>query len=211
MSKLPCFRAYDGHFVSPTLAIGGRPTPQDVQDIANTGIRGIINVVAICQRQDLAYLHHLPQDIAWLHLAFWDGVLPQECVVETLSEAYARFIVQRAAVMYRDHGPLLIHCMGGRGRSANLAAVLLAADQQLEPDQAMARIRQYRPKVADFAHQGFWRDIGTQTTIDLARQVLAEPHTPAETIGCRVRASATVVTRPHPNPQPAPEPIRPDQ
>lgn len=186
--KLPEFSTYDGQFVTPSLAIGSCPKPDQVHDIVSTGIRSIVNLVAKCGRLGMAYVSSLPEDIEWEHLAFWDGWLGPDAsgYRESLSEGYARYVVQCTAKQLRDKSPLLIHCAGGIGRSGNLTAIMLAASSNVSPDEAIGVIRRYRPVVADFAHEGFWRNTDVPKLVQLARTVLSEPHTPADLLRERV-------------------------
>jgi len=177
MSTLPQFEGYDGHFVSPRLAVGSCPMPNHVAAIEAAGIRGIINLVAICEARSIAYVHHLPPSIYWIHLAFWDGYLGvgQAGYRERLTEGFARHVVQKAAVTMRDRSPVLVHCMGGIGRAGNMATILLAASENMTLDEANAHIRRYRPVVAGFAHDGFWKEAGGEALVELARAIMAEP------------------------------------
>jgi len=176
MNPFPRFEGYDGHFVSPRLALGSCPQPKHVEAIAAAGVRGILNLVAVCEARSMAYVHHLPPGIYWLHLAFWDGWLgvgrPGYC--ERLSAGYAEQVVRHAAAVLRDRSPVLIHCMGGIGRAGNLATILLAASEGLTPEAANARIRQVRD-VSPYARDGFWKEAGGDAVVEIAREVLAQP------------------------------------
>ncbi len=177
MDTLPVFDGYDGHFVSPRLAVGSCPMPQHVAAIEAAGIRGILNLVAICEARSIAYVHQLPPSIYWIHLAFWDGYLGvnQQGYRERLTEGFARHVVQKAAVTMRDRSPVLVHCMGGIGRAGNMATILLAASEGMTLDEANAHIRQYRPAVAGFCHDGFWKEAGGEALVELARETMAQP------------------------------------
>lgn len=179
MSSLPVFDDYNGHFVSPRLVVGACPLPRHVASIARANVRGILNLVSICEAHSIAYVHHLPPSIYWLHLAFWDGFLGynQEGYRERLSAGYARHVVQKAAAVMRDRSPVLVHCMGGIGRAGNMATILLAASENLTLDDANAHIRGIRPVVAPFAHDGFWKEAGGESLVELAREILAQPST----------------------------------
>jgi predicted protein tyrosine phosphatase len=176
MPNLPLIAGYDGHFITPRIAVGRWPRPQDVAAIDAAGVRGVVNVLGVCQAAQMAYVHYLPKHIHWLHLGFWDGVGGGEetWYKETLSAGFARLVVRESAAALRDYGPLLIHCAGGFGRSANLAAILLAATEGITPDQAIERIRAHRA-TSPFYHDEFWQAAGSAALVDLAREVLAQP------------------------------------
>jgi len=175
--KLPTIDGYNGHFVSPRLALGCCPQPKHVEAIAASGIRGILNLVSVCEKHSMAYVHRLPPQVYWLHLAFWDGFLGcnQPGYQERLTEGYARHIVQKAAVVMRDRSPVLVHCMAGIGRAGNMATILLAASENMPIDEANARIRSIRPILAPFAHNGFWKEATGEALVSLARDVLSQP------------------------------------
>lgn len=175
MNSLPGFTGYDGHFVSPRLAVGRLPMPADVGTIVAAGVRGIVNTISVCQAPHVAYVHHLPKHIFWQQLGFWDGLREDgPGYLETLSAGYAELVVELAAGVLRDYSPVLVHCAGGFGRSANLAAILLAASENITPDEAIERIRQHR-KTAPFLHDGFWKAAGGDPLVELARGILAQP------------------------------------
>ena len=199
MSDLPTFSSYDGHFVSPRLAVGAWPRAEHIDEIVAAGVRGIVNLASVTQRQHLAYVHRLPEDVAWIQLGIWDGFLPEggSCnCPQTLTASYARLLIQQAAIFMRDHAPLLVHCMGGQGRSGNVAALLHAADQGITPDQAQERISEHR-RVAPVFHDGFWGNAGSDALVELARQVLNERQTPPELLRQRVRGE-TLADAPEP-------------
>lgn len=190
MNDLPTFPSYAGDFITPYLAVGPWPKPEHAAELADAGIRGIVNVVAHAERKAFAYLHHLPESVHWTHVGFWDGYLSiGESVGETLTPGYARVVVQRAAMVLRDHSPVLVHCMGGQGRSGNIAAILLAAREQISVDEAIRIIRARRPSIATFFHDGFWRHAPAGPLVELAATVLAEPDTPDAVFCDRVRGA----------------------
>jgi len=149
--------------------------PADVATIVASGVRGILNTISVCQAPHVAYVHHLPKHIFWQQLGFWDGLREDgPGYLETLSAGYAELVVKLAAGVLRDYSPVLVHCAGGFGRSANLAAILLAASESITPDEAIERIRQHR-KTAPFLRDGFWKAAGGDALVELARSILTQP------------------------------------
>ena len=198
MEALPEFPTYDAHFVTPYLVVGPCPgrnegglyTPAaHSAEIYGAGVRGVLNLAAYATRNAFEYVHHLPSTVHWLHLGFWDGHLPddEDAVPESLSPAYARFVVQKSAILLRDHSPLLVHCMGGKGRSANVAGILLAAREGISIEEAVARIQAVRPQCSKFSHDGFWKNVGGEALVELAATVLAETETDKAVLCERVR------------------------
>lgn len=176
MNTHPRFSSYNGSFVAPYLAVGPYPNPEDVSDIEKAGIRSIVNVVANCHKKNMIYIASLPESISWRHLGFWDGYLGDlgSCA-EELSAGYSRLLVQWAAHELRENAPLLIHCMAGRGRSGNLAAILMAAKENISPEEAVEQMRAHRPEIGNFQREwGYWRQGGPEALVDLARTILEE-------------------------------------
>ncbi len=183
------FVHYDGHFVTPYLAVGSRPYPEDVPDIVEAGIGGVLNVASSAPREAFAYVHHLPPSIHWTLCGFWDGFLGDggETLAEPLTPTYARLVVIRAAEMLRDHSPILIHCMGGKGRSGNTAAILYAAREGITVDEAVNRMLEIRPVLSPFHHNRFWQNLDACDLVELAASVLADPEISRETICSLIR------------------------
>ncbi|MBN1674222.1 MAG: hypothetical protein JXR37_24450 [Kiritimatiellae bacterium] len=170
----PTFKQYDAHFVHRRLALGPVPEPRDAEEIRSRGIRGIINLVAVCARPQMAYVQALPLSIQWRHLGFWDGagVMRIEPGTISLTPVYAQFLIEQAALFVREYSPVLIHCVGGVGRSGNVAALLYAALEGVEPEEAVERMRAFRPQLARFSRESFWRDCRVEELVQVARRVL---------------------------------------
>ena len=161
------FEDYDGHWVHPRLAVGAWPRVADVPEIVGAGIKGILHLASVCAKQGVAYVHELPESLAWRQLGFWDGWRPDlQHVQETLSPVYAKLIVEQSAEMVRDHSPVLFHCMGGKSRSGNAAAIIYAALEDIEPHEAIERMRRERAVLGHFAYKSFWRhcEVGALVT-----------------------------------------------
>lgn len=175
--SFPSFGDYDAHFVSPRIAVGRHPSPQDVDAIAAAGIRGIINTVSYCGRYAMEYVCHLPDDILWLLVGYWDGWLGPDTpsYPERLTQGYALLVVEKAAEILRDHSPVLVHCMAGIGRSANLATILVAATENISLEDANAQIRSHRTICGRFMRDGFWKESDPEALVQLTRDILASP------------------------------------
>jgi|GEM_PF-2180746 len=172
----PKFKGYDGHFVTPYLAVGACPGPEHVPEIVAAGIRGIFSVVAGAGRNAFTYVACLPDTVQWYHCGFWDGYFgpPEPGANQVLCPSYARLVVIQASEMLRDHAPVLLHCMGGSGRSGNVAAILVAAREGIPIDEASARMQMHRPVIARFFREGFWKHTPDEELVGLSRTVLAE-------------------------------------
>jgi len=187
----PKFSSYDGHFVTPYLVVGACPKPEHVPEIVAAGIRGIFSVVAGAGREAFTYVARLPDTVHWYHCGFWDGYFgpPERGANQILCASYARLVVIRASEMLRDHAPILLHCMGGSGRSGNVAAILVAAREGIPIDEASARMQHHRSVIARFFREGFWKHTPDEELVGLSRTVLAEAaDKPSRAIWCdRVR------------------------
>ncbi len=189
MEVKPAFPSYDGHFVTPYLAVGACPRPEHVPEIAAAGIRGILNVVSCAGREAFEYIAHLPASIVWAHCGFWDGYFgpPEPSASQVLCPSFARLVIVRACEMLRDHPPLLIHCGGGSGRSGNVAAVVIAAREGISIDAAVARMQKTRKVIARFFRESLWKFTPDEELLGLARDTLAEREVPRAAWCARIR------------------------
>ena len=189
MNALPEFPTYNGHFVTPYLAVGAFPKPEHVPEIEAAGIRGILNVISVAGRECFEYVARLPKHIAWRHVGFWDGYFgpPERGAGQTLCASFARMAVIEAAMMIRDHAPALIHCGGGSGRSGNLSAIVVAAREGVSIDEAIALMQQRRKVIARFFREGFWKFNTDEELVGLARAVFSEKETPRALYCSRIR------------------------
>lgn len=88
--------------------------------------------------------------IGWLHLAIADFGIPGEAVLAAWPEAAAR--VRRTLA---GGGRVLVHCMGGCGRSG-MAVLRLMVEMGEAPDAALARLRAVRPCAVETEAQFHW-------------------------------------------------------
>lgn len=176
MNNWPTFGTYDANFVTPYLAVGACPKPENVKEIAAAGVRSVFSVVAGAGREAFAYVAQLPESVNWYQCGFWDGFFGQteRSANQILCPSYARLVVTRASEMLRDHSPMLLHCMGGSGRSGNVAAILVAAREGISIDEASARMQQHRSVIARFFREGFWKYTPDEELVSLSRTILSE-------------------------------------
>jgi hypothetical protein len=189
MNDWPTFPTYDAHFVTPYLAVGAYPRPEHVPEIEAAGIRGILNVISGAGPEAFAYVASVPPTIRWRHCGFWDGYFgpPEPGANQVLCASYARMVTLEAALMLRDHSPMLLHCAGGSGRSGNVAAILVAAREGIGIDEASARMQQHRKVIARFFREGFWKHTPDEELVGLAKAVLSERQTPRAVYCARIR------------------------
>lgn len=183
-ASFPSLDPYNGQFVHPRLAVGGCPHPEHVPVFVAAGIRGIVDARACMMREHVIYIAHLPETIHWQILGTWDGQYPnadwtardpsgREPARTIVCPRYMELIVERTAAIVRDHSPLLIHCGGGIGRSGNLAAVMVAAMEGCTIDEALDRMRAYRPQLGGWDPRRYpGTDAGELVT--RARRILQE-------------------------------------
>lgn len=165
---------YDADFVHARLAVGRAPRVEHVDAIVAAGIRGIVNVASVTRRETIEYVHRLPPTMEWRQLGFWDGSRAGrgKGATAVVGPEYARFIVEEAAQVVREYSPVLIHCAGGRSRSGNLAALLVAAMDGSDPDRALAAMSRHRDRLMPFSHDMFWKGCDVDELIAVARQVI---------------------------------------
>lgn len=128
------WRAYD--WVDGHVAIGGRPTRATLRQLAGQGVRRVIN---LCREHagDQAALDAL--GLTQLHLPTIDYRAPSLADVDR-GLAYIR---AGRALGERT----LVHCKAGQGRSAILVTCYLLHQYQLDPAEAVRRLRGVRPHV----------------------------------------------------------------
>jgi protein-tyrosine phosphatase len=185
--RLPSLGCYNGHFVHPRIAVGGVVRPEHIDDFAAAGIRGIVDVSAVAVRHQLLYVSALPETIHWRLLGIWDGIYSDPESPEGRSHAhtsvdpeYAEFMVREMAAVVRDHSPVLFHCVGGVGRSGNLAAVALAAIENTTVDKALDEMQSYRPQLSRWGRH-LWKHCDPGRLVALAGEVLNSPAEPRST------------------------------
>ena len=189
MNDWPTFADYDAHFVTPYLAVGACPRPDDVPKIEAAGIRGILNVVSVAGPEAFAYVARVPPTIRWRHCGFWDGYFgpPEPGANQVLCASFARLVTIEAALMLRNHSPMLLHCGGGSGRSGNVAAILVAAREGIAIDEASGRMQRHRKVIARFFREGFWKNTPDEELLGLAKAVLSEGETLRAVYCARIR------------------------
>ena len=101
----------------------------------------------------------LPQDldragIGWAHLPIADFGAPDGTTAALWSDAAAQALAILAA-----GGRVLVHCMGGCGRSG-MAALRLMVEAGEDPAAALARLRKVRPCAVEAPEQFAWAAAG---------------------------------------------------
>ena len=101
----------------------------------------------------------LPDDldaagIGWLHLPITDFGAPDAATAALWPKASAK-----ARAVLASGGKVLIHCMGGCGRSG-MAALRLMVEAGEEPSAALKRLRVVRPCAVEMPEQFEWASAG---------------------------------------------------
>ncbi|MGK4004754.1 dual specificity protein phosphatase family protein [Sorangium sp. So ce1036] len=124
-------------WVSPDLLVGGFLLPGDVAELRRLGIRAVINVSRELYDPVLTLR---AAGVEYMRIPCWDMRAP------TLEEAArgVAFLERHIGAGHRVH----IHCASGVGRSVTLALCYLATRGGLEVDEAIALLKQRRPRVA---------------------------------------------------------------
>lgn len=92
--------------------------------------------------------------IGWLHLAVADFGVPEAATLVHWPEASARL-----RLVLAGGGRVLVHCMGGCGRSG-MAVLRLMVELGEAPGAALARLRAVRPCAVETAAQFNWAASG---------------------------------------------------
>ncbi|CUH82837.1 phosphatase domain-containing protein [Thalassovita mediterranea] len=90
----------------------------------------------------------------WAHLPITDYGVPDEAFIEQWPE-----VRDAALAALRGGGRVLVHCMGGCGRSG-MVMLRLMIEAGEAPDQALARLRQARPCAIETEAQMHWAKTG---------------------------------------------------
>ena len=124
-------------WITPTLLLGGFLAPGDVDELASLGVGAVVNVSheLFDPRDALAAV-----GIANARVPCWDTRAP------TLEDAErgVAFIAAQVAAGRKVY----VHCASGVGRSVALALCSLATREGADVDDALARIRRVRHRVA---------------------------------------------------------------
>lgn len=123
--------------LTDTLLAGAMPhTEQHVAALHDEGVRLVIN---LCEEREywagereIVLAAYRAAGITERHLPVKDGATVPHGVID--------------AALKDDGGAIVyVHCRGGRERSATVATALLARDQRLSIDQALAMAQRGRP------------------------------------------------------------------
>jgi hypothetical protein len=124
-------------WVSPKLLLGGFLAPHDVRALASDGIGAVVNV----SRELIEPRGALEAaGIAYLQVPSWDGRVP---ALEDAARGVS-FIAAHVA----DGRKVYVHCASGVGRSVAVLLCYLAACEGADVEEALAAIRQTRPRVS---------------------------------------------------------------
>ncbi|MBI3969523.1 MAG: dual specificity protein phosphatase family protein [Chloroflexi bacterium] len=122
----------DVDWVSDRLAIGGEPTTRDLRRLAELGITGCLAVLERPPRYDGHAAELLGLTVV---VSGWsDGHVPTPAEMTAALTALERLL---------ERGPTLVHCHGGFGRSAIVAAAYLV-HSGATVDDALRQVRTAR-------------------------------------------------------------------
>jgi len=144
------FRSYGFAEVHPHLILGAYPLDQsDVRMLSTMGITRVLNLTEDReydrgQRKQLTKAFEAA-DIDELRLPTPDyGNLPPQLLDSATTQLNA----------WLDAGDrVYLHCRAGWQRSATVAAAVVAEREQLDPEQAMARVKTRKPSADPLPHQ----------------------------------------------------------
>ncbi len=118
------------------VLLGALPLPWLVGDMANAGVRAVVNTCVEYGGPVAGYQRHGIEQLRTPTLDFTPPRLED---------------IERAVTFVEDHRQhgrtVYIHCKAGRGRSATVALCWLVAHRGLTPEQAQAHLEAARPHV----------------------------------------------------------------
>lgn len=151
------FETYGFAAVDERLVTGAYPL--DAGDVARlVAEAGITRVVNLCQDEEYEEGERRAVDEAYAQ----HGILEHRLELIDFGEVLPGALEQgvRIAVPWLEGGETVyIHCRAGWQRSATVAAGVLAVRLQIEPDEALGRIKSRKPSAQPLHHQleGLWR------------------------------------------------------
>lgn len=112
-------------------------------------------VVSMTEAGEMAPARDLPQilarhGIAWRHYPVGDYGVPDDA-----GDAAWPVLAQEAGAVMAQGGRVLLHCMGGCGRSGMVALALMVRAGEA-PDAALGRLRAARPCAVETPAQRAW-------------------------------------------------------
>lgn len=123
------------HAITPTLTLGSRPQPDQVDSLVD---RGITHVVSCLPEGERTSLPHLEPYFETLFLPVHDGI--SEDIGATFP-AFFEFLEGAGS------GRVLVHCEVGVSRSATLATAHVMKTRELRFYEAYREVRRRRPQV----------------------------------------------------------------
>ena len=118
------------------VLLGALPLPWLVDDMAQAGVRAVVNTCIEYGGPVTGYERHRIEQLRTPTLDFTSPCLED---------------IERAVTFVETHRPqertVYIHCKAGRGRSATVALCWLVAHRGLTPEQAQAHLETVRPHV----------------------------------------------------------------
>lgn len=143
--------------ISPMPGRGGAYAA-DLQAVLAWG-PGLVMTMTTAEELAAKGASGMPGDLAsagvdWLHLPIADFGAPQGTTAAAWTMASAR-----AHGVLAGGGRVLVHCMGGCGRSG-MAALRLMVEAGEAPDLALARLRAVRPCAVEMPEQFAWAALG---------------------------------------------------
>ena len=129
------------------VLLGALPLPWLVDDMAQAGVRAVVNTCIEYGGPVTGYERHRIEQLRTPTLDFTSPCLEDIERAVTFVETHRR-----------QERTVYIHCKAGRGRSATVALCWLVAHRGLTPEQAQAHLETVRPHV----DKQLWRRQGVQ-------------------------------------------------
>lgn len=124
------------HPITPTVTLGRRPRPDQVEALQALGIRRVVSCLPESEREAMAFLG---DDFETLFLPLRDGVH------EDIGAALSPFLAFVASATSGER--VLVHCEVGVSRSATLAIAHVMASGPVRFHEAFLQVRRRRPQV----------------------------------------------------------------
>ena len=137
-------------------SVGGHAWARDLSiDLEAVRVWGAEVVVTLMENWELSQYGVSELGLAveglgmrWLHLPIVDGAAPTESWDEAWSSVHGKELHR----LLDAGGAILVHCLGGRGRTGTVAARLLI-ERGMEPDLAIQQVREVREGAVETLEQ----------------------------------------------------------
>lgn len=149
--------AFSSSLLEGRLWFGKYPTPEEVQCLEQSGMTHMVNLCTPDNVTWTPYTTSLPV----MTYPFYDGKLQYplgESRDMTTWTTFDPFLTQLVTLLANPNTRLYVHCKGGHGRSAMVAALLVARHLDMDADTALSLVHAAHQERTEMKPR--WRRLG---------------------------------------------------